>query len=932
MPIKIATWNLCLGLFHKKDYVRSLLYENEIDVFALQEIELSPDIDTENLKIRGYSLEVENNNKKRRVAIYIRNTVTYKRREDLEKVNLHLIILDIETSPASRIITIYRTFNPQDATTPRENFRKQLSIINEATTSATITLGDFNLDENKRYMNDYPQRNLFLDFDEIIGHHQYTQLVQEVTWERSIEGRMKSSIIDHVYCTDRSNVESMIYKETIYGDHKLIILTVSNVTNKDGFRVKKRNWRKYSELLLVNQLERTHWNNEIDNVQEMWNCFEQSLLAITDQLVPYEDVGFTIKRTAPATLKKKHNRRNYLLRKRKRKALTDEEKEEIQNLRNIIKTFNYEQRKNHVRSKIIPGNNKSLWDAVKIAKDLEPTTLPEKLIENERSYNRNEAPSAFANFFKSKIRKLEEELIVEPGVWNGERIVDAEEIDFMTPDKVAECLKGLKTKNCEGYDRLPLRILKDGASALAKPLSAIFYKIYEKKVIPEQWKISKVTPLLKKGNKHDIKHYRPISNLCSASKVFEKLILKRLEEIATENNIDLTGIEQHGFKKNKSTITAGLTLQSEIARIMDSNKYAAMSSLDLSAAFDLVNLDLLLGRMSSIGIPEDIIQLLEVWLRRRYFYVEANGSNSEIIENNIGTIQGSILGPILYAIFIRPLYDIEKITTFADDNYILSFHEEKKTALEDLRRKLERIIKWLKESGLKVNESKTELCVFHRTENTDGGLLLDNVLINCKGEINVLGITFDSKLQWCSQVSRAIKGANKSLQAVKLIRKYFTTTEIVQLLTSNFYSTLYYGSEIWHIPTLNYQCKRMLLSASANALKLCSLYYDPSISYVDLHLLYKRALPNNYCLYRHCLLLFKVFNSSIPKKDWLDLNFRMINTSRQTHFEISNSSSYKVGNNILSNRLSCISKKITLDMLNLPIETFKIKCKSMFLM
>ena len=141
----------------------------------------------------------------------------------------------------------------------------------------------------------------------------------------------------------------------------------------------------------------------------------------------------------------------------------------------------------------------------------------------------------------------------------------------------------------------------------------------------------------------------------------------------------MTGIEQHGFKKNKSTITAGLTLQSEIARKMDLNKYAVMSSLDLSAAFDLVNLDLLLGRMRRIGIPEDIIQLLEVWLRRRYFYVEANGSNSEIIENNIGTIQGSILGPILYAIFIRPLYDIEKITTFADDNYIVSSHEEKKT-------------------------------------------------------------------------------------------------------------------------------------------------------------------------------------------------------------------------------------------------------------
>ena len=204
----------------------------------------------------------------------------------------------------------------------------------------------------------------------------------------------------------------------------------------------------------------------------------------------------------------------------------------------------------------------------------------------------------------------------------------------MTADQVTECLKELKTKNCEGYDRLPLRILKDGAPVLAKPLSILFQKIYETKEIPEQWKISKVIPLLKKGNKEEIKNYRPISNLCSISKIFEKLILKRLEEIAKENNIDISGTEQHGFKKNRSTITAGLTLQSLIAREMDTNGFAAMASLDLSAAFDLVNLDLLLRRMRRMGIPEDVVKLLEVWLRDRFFYVEANGINSRITEND----------------------------------------------------------------------------------------------------------------------------------------------------------------------------------------------------------------------------------------------------------------------------------------------------------
>ena len=80
-----------------------------------------------------------------------------------------------------------------------------------------------------------------------------------------------------------------------------------------------------------------------------------------------------------------------------------------------------------------------------------------------------------------------------------------------------------------------------------------------------------------------------------------------------------------------------------------------MSSLDLSATFDLVNLNLLLKRLKIIGLPKDLLHLLNAWLRNRYFYVKANGKNSRIVENDVGTIQGSILGPVLYALFIRPL-------------------------------------------------------------------------------------------------------------------------------------------------------------------------------------------------------------------------------------------------------------------------------------
>ena len=210
-------------------------------------------------------------------------------------------------------------------------------------------------------------------------------------------------------------------------------------------------------------------------------------------------------------------------------------------------------------------------------------------------------------------------------------------------------------------------------------------------------------------------------------------------------------------------------------------------------------------------------------------------------------------------------------------------------------------------------------------------MLIENSVIKSTNEINVLGITFDSKLTWSPQVARAIKGANNSLQAIKLISKYFTNFEINFLITSHFYSKLYYGSEIWHLPTLNHNCKKLLVSASANALKLCITNHDPMISHVEIHQLTNRALPNKFSLYRHSLLLFKVYNNMQPLKEWTHLNFQIIHTQRQTHFEVHRDNNYKIGNNVLTNRFACLNKKIPLDWLNKPLSGFKIECKKLFL-
>ena len=136
-------------------------------------------------------------------------------------------------------------------------------------------------------------------------------------------------------------------------------------------------------------------------------------------------------------------------------------------------------------------------------------------------------------------------------------------------------------------------------------------------------------------------------------------------------------------------------------------------SNSVSSDFDVVNLDLLLTMLRVVGLPADLVALIKTWLSNRNFYVEVNGVNSKFYYSNSGTIQGSILGPILYALFIAPLFDLTELYTFADDNFSLSISSNKHQATELIIDKLTLITLWLKDSGLRVNESKTEVCVFH---------------------------------------------------------------------------------------------------------------------------------------------------------------------------------------------------------------------------
>jgi hypothetical protein len=244
-----------------------------------------------------------------------------------------------------------------------------------------------------------------------------------------------------------------------------------------------------------------------------------------------------------------------------------------------------------------------------------------------------------------------------------EKFTYAHEENWLTKQLVEKTLRDLKPKRCFGFERVFLVFLRDVASELSEIITKLMIKVLEEEKTSEQCKVARILPLFKKREKEKTENYRPISNLCSITKVYEKRLLHRFQEIQEKEKTDLIGSCQHGFKKNFSTETAFLEIQTKLSNDCDNGDYAALALLDLTAAFDVVDRILLKKRLQIMGIPSQLINILDNWLSNRLAYCKVNKINSEFFEVNFGTIQGSILGPMLFALFISPLADITTPTT-----------------------------------------------------------------------------------------------------------------------------------------------------------------------------------------------------------------------------------------------------------------------------
>jgi len=597
-------------------------------------------------------------------------------------------------------------------------------------------------------------------------------------------------------------------------------------------------------------------------------------------------------------LEKAKKKRKRLLKKFNR-THTQKLLKKISQLNETIKNKIITSRKQQLNIKVQGNNVKSFWNAV--------STLEGKKVKEDIKLNLNgqitDDPKVlveeFADFFASKVNTLSNNYgKLDYSIGNSSLNITIAEIVAAT--------KRIKNKLCTGEDDIPMKIAKDIVLGHLD-LFRQFFNDCSSKGLPERWKTAIIVPLFKSGDKEKVSQYRPISNLDSLSKIYERIVLQRL------NSLDqMDGQFQHGFKENRSTVTAALELQDFVASKMDSGHVVGTYSLDLSAAFDLLRPDIFLETMRNL-LPLNLLQTLMDFLSNRQFRVQIGKTRSSSKRLLVGCVQGSILGPRLFTLYMRKLGDIFKdahLVSFADDSYVSIARprvDEVRTALEETMTVHDT---FLRSIGMVTNVEKTELILFSRKPIADTLVITVNGKeIKAKKSIKVLGITFDSNLGWASHLEKIKQKARFVLHKMKFLRRYLTMEEMKKVITSHFYGMIYYGAPVWMTETSLSSTWNLLNVLHYKALRTVCADYNRKKSRRLLDSLVKRARPHEWMKFinvKTAIQLTLLGESGPPLSRKLRDN--LYRNDRTGKISFMDTSRLKIGKRSLQNRLKTVQE------------------------
>jgi len=440
-------------------------------------------------------------------------------------------------------------------------------------------------------------------------------------------------------------------------------------------------------------------------------------------------------------------------------------------------------------------------------------------------------------------------------------------------------LKGLDKKKASGMDGISPSIVCQVADSIVDPLVHISNLSFEQGVFPSKLKISKVIPLYKKSERSDPSNYRPISLLSIFSKIIEKLMHKRLYSYLTKYNIlfDL----QFGFRENHSTVLALIEIIDSIRKELDGGNSVVGIYLDLSKAFDTVNHQILLDKLSNYGIRGNANRWFKSYLSNRTQITSVNGVFSDEMNVSYGVPQGSVLGPLLFLIYVNDIAHVlpeNNTRLFADDTNIFITGDNIITLKQRSQFALQSLYKWFCDNQLSLNISKTCFTLFSKKLSTsDLKISLNNVNVPCVDHTKYLGVYLDKDLSFKKHTEYVKGKLTKMTGLFYYMSDFLHPADILRIYFAYVFPHLKYGIEVYGMSSKsNIKCLQGIQNKLVKLLCKSDMLDSPQILLQDLKIFNVQQIIYYFLL----CFVYKQINHMLPSafSDYFvrncDLNIR----------------------------------------------------------